>query len=340
MLPPFDRERMTDDPTIADVQAARVALRGTVHRTPLLLSQSFSRLAGAAVWLKAENLQRTGSFKIRGALNAIAQLSPEQKQRGVIAASAGNHAQGVALAGTAAGIPVTIVMPENAATPKREATRGYGAGVILHGETYAEAFRHAERLSQEEHKLLIHAFDDPHVIAGQGTIGLELLDDLADVEVVVVPVGGGGLISGIGVVLKTLNPQIELIGVQAAVAPAALRSFESGSIQTIPPAATLADGIAISRPGEMTLGMMRRYVDEMVLVEELDIAHAMVLLAERAKLIVEGAGAVGAAAIAAGRIRRPGRKIVVVLSGGNVSLAEFARLTQQHTGADGHTAAP
>ncbi|MBI4497340.1 MAG: threonine ammonia-lyase [Chloroflexi bacterium] len=332
-------DSMTTAPTIADVQAARVALRTTVYHTPLLRSQTFSRLAEAEVWFKPENLQRTGSFKLRGALYVIAHLDPELRARGVVAARAGNHAQGVALGGRAAGIAVTIVMPRTAPLPKLEATRGYGAEVILHGENYYEAFQYAERLSRAEGKTLIHAYDNRYVIAGQGTIALEVLDELPDVEVVVVPVGGGGLISGIGLVLKTLSPQVELIGVQAAAAPAALRSYRSGHLETVRPTPTLADGVAVSRPGHITLGMIRRYVDDMVAVTEDEIAHAMVLLAERAKLLVEGAGAVGAAALAAGRIARPGKRIAVVLSGGNVSLPVLARLIQHDQETNGATPA-
>ncbi|MCX6022174.1 MAG: threonine ammonia-lyase [Chloroflexi bacterium] len=322
-------------PTIADVQAARTALRDTVNHTPLLLSRSLSAISGGTVHFKAENLQRTGSFKIRGALNAIAHLTPEQRGHGVVAASAGNHAQGVALAGRAAGIDVLIVMAEGASPAKIAATQGYGATVVLEGAGYADAYRHAEALARETGRMLIHAYDDRYVIAGQGTIGLELLDQLPEVDVVVVPVGGGGLISGIGLAVKTLSPQVELIGVQAAAAPAAAQSFHSGAIETTRPGPTLADGVAVSRPGPLTHALMRRFVDDIVTVGEREIGQAMVLLAERSKLVVEGAGAVGAAAVLAGLVNRPGKRIVVVLSGGNVSLGVLAELIEERDRQEG-----
>ena len=279
-------------------------------------ARSLGQLAGCELLLKAENLQRAGSFKVRGAANKIAFLSPDQKASGVIAASAGNHAQGVALAASNLGIPCTIVMPTGASIPKVEATRGYGAKVLLQGDDFDQSQRHSRRVMRENGMTLIPAFDDPEIIAGQGTIGLEMLEQVEALDTVVVPVGEGGLISGIGLAIKETSPGIKVIGVQAEAATAVADSYKANRRITVKGQATVADGIAVGTPGRITLPLVSRYVDDMVVVEEDEITQAMMLLLERGKLLVEGAGAVGLAAVLGGRIQVAGKKAAVVLSGG------------------------
>ena len=310
------------------LRAAQARLDGQVRHTPLLFSDSFSHRVGAPVYLKAENLQRTGSFKLRGAINKLAQLTPQEAAGGVIAASAGNHAQGVALAAAMRGISATVVMPVAASLAKYEATLGYGATVIRHGTSYDEASVHAQQLARKEGRTFIHAFDDEAVIAGQGTIGLELLSDLPDVELVVVPLGGGGLLAGIALAVKALRPAARVVGVQAATAPAAYRSYHGTRRVTVAPRASVADGIAVGRPGKLTLGVLRKCVDDVVLADEEAISHTVVLLLERSKLLVEGAGAVGLAALLAGEIRLPAGPVAVILSGGNLDVALLGRLVE------------
>lgn len=311
-------------PTLEDVEAARVKLQGIARHTPLEHSQTFSDLAGHPVYLKLEMFQKTGSFKLRGAYNKIANLTDEQRMRGVIAASAGNHAQGVAYAATRYGIPCTIVMPETASLAKIAATQGYGARVVLHGDTYDDAYAHALMLQQEHGYTFVHAFDDPHVMAGQGTIGLELLSDLTDVDTVVVPVGGGGLISGIAVAVKSARPGVRVVGVEAARAACFAASLEQGRIVTLSAASTIADGIAVKRPGDLTFAAVRQWVDDIVTVEDEEIARTMVLLMERSKVVAEGAAATALAAVLYQRITNPGR-CAVVLSGGNVDVTVLSR---------------
>ncbi|HZQ36417.1 MAG TPA: threonine/serine dehydratase, partial [Dehalococcoidia bacterium] len=270
---------------IAAIEAARARLAGVVRTTPLLESRWWSAVAGAPVWLKAENLQRTGSFKIRGASNLIAQLAPEERERGVIAASAGNHAQGVAVAAQAAGIPALVVMPETAPFAKVEATRGYGAEVIQIGMNYQEAASAMERLAAERGLTAVPAFDDERIVAGQGTLGLELVEQLPDLDRVLVPVGGGGLAAGVALAVKSLRPQARIVGVQAAAAPAAARSWRRGGIETVASGPTIADGIAVSRPGAITLPLLERYLDEIVVVGEEAISEAIVGLMEYSKLV-------------------------------------------------------
>lgn len=315
--------------TIADIERAAGRISGLVKRTPLLTSQTFSAMTGARVHLKAENLQRTGSFKIRGAANFIAGMSPAERERGVIAASAGNHAQGVALAAATAGIPSTIVMPRTASFAKVAATRDYGAHVVLHGENFAEAVAEADRLAEAQGLVFVSAFDDPRVIAGQGTLGLEILEEAPAAQVVVIPIGGGGLIGGMAVALKARNPAPRVVGVQASAEPAVVESLKEGRRVTQPPDWTVADGIAVSSPGELTWPLIQRYVDDVVMVSEEEISRAMILLLERAKLLVEGAGAVGLAALLSGAVRAVGQDTVVVLSGGNVDANLLAR-TLEH----------
>ena len=314
--------------TLQDVRRAQSSIAHLVLKTPMLPARSLGDLAGCELLLKAENLQRAGSFKVRGAANKIAALSPSQRAKGVIAASAGNHAQGVALAAGYAGIPCTVVMPVGASLPKVEATRGYGATVLLEGDDFDQAQMHAKRVMRENDLIFIHAFDDPAIIAGQGTIGLEMLEQVSDLDTVVVPMGGGGLISGIALAIKETAPGVGVIGVQVAAATAVVDSYKANQRLTVKPEATVADGIAVGTPGELTIPLVQRYVDDMVVVEEDEVTQAMMLLLERSKLLVEGAGAVGLAAVLGGKIRVAGKKVAVVLSGGNVDSHLIARVVE------------
>jgi threonine dehydratase len=314
--------------TIDDVRAARDTFTADVRRTPLIPSGVLNGLTGGRVLLKAENLQHTGSFKVRGAFNRLAALDRAERERGVIAASAGNHAQGVAVAARALGTNATIVMPRTTPLAKIEATRGYGAEIVLHGESYDEARAHAGEVAREQGRVVISAFDDPLIVAGQGTAGLEIVEDDPDVDAVIVPVGGGGLIAGIAIAVKALRPFARIIGVQAEAAPGTARSLAEGRRTAATPAPTIADGIAVGGPGEVTYPLLRAHVDEMVLVGEDEIAEAMVLLIERSKLVVEGAGAAGVAALLSRKIDVAGRNAVMVLSGGNADINLLARVIE------------
>lgn len=314
--------------TLAEIRAAAVRLRGVAQQTPLLRSRYWSELTGGDVYLKAECLQRTGSFKVRGAANMIAQLSPAERGRGVIAVSAGNHAQGVAVAARAAAIPAVVVMPEGAALAKVEATKGYGARVVQAGRTFAAAHEAMLLLAAERGLTVVPPFDDRRIIAGQGTLGLEIAAEAPDVDLVVCPVGGGGLIAGVSVAIKALAPRARIVGVQAAAVPAAAESHRRRTSITALRGETIADGIAVATPGVLTLPYLLANVDEILAVDEEMITRAMVLLLERAKLVVEGAGAVGVAALAAGLIRPRGGKVVVILSGGNVDLNLLGRIVE------------
>ncbi len=323
-------------PTISDIWRAFEELRGHISTTPMLHSRTFSTMSGADVWLKAENLQRAGSFKVRGATFKIAQLSSEERQQGVIAASAGNHAQGVAIAALAAGIPCTIVMPEGAPQAKVMATQGYGARVELSGETYDDAYTRACEIQAETGATFVHAFNDPDIIAGQGTLGLEILQEVPDVDVLLVPVGGGGLISGVAIAAKALRPEVQIIGVQASGADAAKQSLEAGKIITLPHIDTIADGIGTKRPGELTFAVMRRYVDRIVTVADEDTASAILLLLERCKMLVEGGGAVSVAALLKpGLLDLVGKRVVAILSGGNIDMNLIGRFTEYGMAAQG-----
>ena len=317
--------------TLRDIENAREALGGVIHDTPLDKSSTFSSIAGCEVYLKLENLQKTGSFKIRGAYNKIHSLSPEEKARGVIAASAGNHAQGVAYGASRAGIPATIVMPEAAPLAKVMATRGYGAEVVLAGGVYDEAYNRARELQREKGQTFVHAFDDLAVMAGQGTIGLEILDDLEAVSAIVAPVGGGGLIAGIAAAVKEKAPHVKVYGVQAEGAPAMYMSKRGHALKTTAEAITIADGIAVKVPGEQTFKLVEKYVDDIVVVDDEAIANSILMLLERAKLLVEGAGATSLAAVLAGKIPFPGKngKIVSVVSGGNVDVNFISRIIER-----------
>lgn len=309
-----------DKLTLEKIEEARRRLAGVAHRTPLDFSTTFSEMAGNYVYLKMENMQKTGSFKIRGAYNKVMSLGKEERKRGVITASAGNHAQGVAYAATRAGLPCTIVMPEGAPISKVMATRGYGAEVVLAGGGYDEAYRTAVELQIKSGATFVHGFDDVEVIAGQGTIGLELLEELPDLEAVLVPVGGGGLIAGISFAVKKVKPGVRVIGVQSAGAPAMCLSYNTCSLTESLCTSTFADGIAIRRPGTLNFAVIRETVDEMVTVDDEEIASAILMLLERTKIVVEGAGAVGLAALIHKKTFLTGAKTAVVLSGGNIDV--------------------
>jgi len=307
-------------PTLADVEAARVTVRGVADVTPIETSRYLSEILGVPVFLKCENFQRTGSYKIRGAYNRMSKLTDDEKGRGVVAASAGNHAQGVAFAARQLGIAATIFMPIGVSLPKLQATRAYGAEVVLGGQTVAEPLRAAQEFAKRTGAVYIPPFDHADVIAGQGTVGLELLDQVPELETVVVPIGGGGLISGVASVLKQRAAQqgrsIRVIGVQASNAAAYPVSLAAGVATEISISPTIADGIAVAKPGKLNFDIIREAVDEVVTVGDDDIASAMLVLLERAKMVVEPAGAAGVAAVMSGKITASG-PTVVVLSGGN-----------------------
>ncbi|PSQ18609.1 threonine ammonia-lyase [Halobacteriales archaeon QS_8_69_26] len=306
---------------LADVEAARDRVRETARRTPLEYSNTFSSMTGAEVHLKLENFQRTGSFKIRGATNRIATLPEEGRAAGVVTASAGNHAQGVALAATRTGVDSTIVMPENAPISKVKATESYGGNVVLHGADYNEAAEEAHRIEHEEGRTYVHAFDDPMVMAGQGTLGLEIAEELPELDTVVVAIGGGGLISGVATAVKGLNPEARVVGVQAEGASSVATSLEKGAVHELDSVDTIADGIATRSVGEQTFEVIRERVDEVVTVSDRDIAMAVTHLLERSKTLVEGAGAVPLAAILEEKFDyEEGEVIVPGLCGGNIDL--------------------
>jgi len=323
--------------TLKLIQEAYEAIHPYVYRTILDPSSNLSSLIGTDIYLKMENLQKTGSFKVRGAMNKVLKLSPEERRKGVLAASAGNHAQGVAMAASRLGIPATITMPENAPLAKVSATEGYGAKVILSGAVFDDAYQKALEIQQESGATMIHAFDDLDVMAGQGTIGLEIYQDLPEVDTVLVPIGGGGLIAGIAVALKSLKPSVRIVGVQAAGAPSMAHALEIGKPDAIPRANTLADGIAVKKAGELTFAAVREYVDEVVTVEEEEISQAILLLMERTKSLVEGAGAVAVAAALQGKVDLKGQKTVLILSGGNIDVNFLAQIIERGLRRSGRT---
>ncbi len=308
--------------TLEMIQEAQAALRGIARRTPL---ESAPKI-GDNLYIKAENLQLTGAFKLRGAYNKIRSLTPEEARHGVIACSAGNHAQGIALSATKLGIKSIICMPAGAPISKVEATKGYGAEVVLVPGVYDDAAREAARLSKEEGYTFAHPFNDPYVIAGQGTIGLEILEQLADVEQVVCPIGGGGLISGIAFAVKSLKPSCRVIGVQAASVASMYASRAAGQITTVPDGDTIADGIHVLTPGSLTFELCQKYVDEIVTVSEDEIAAAILALMESQKTVAEGAGATPVAACMFGKVDTSAKKTVCVVSGGNVDVTTLSRV--------------
>lgn len=320
---------------LADVVAARERLRGAVYYTPCAYSQMLSDLTGQQIYLKLENLQMTGAFKERGALNRIATLTPEQAARGVVAASAGNHAQGVAYHATKRGIRALIVMPLATPLVKVTATRGFGAEVVLHGANYDEACEEALRLCAAEGMTFIHPFDDPLVMAGQGTIGLELLEQVPGLEAVAVPIGGGGLIGGIACAIKESRPEVRVIGVQTARLPSMAEAVKQHHPVTIEPATTIADGIAVRRAGDVTFPVIDKYVDEIVTVDEDEIASAILVLLEREKTLAEGAGATALAALLQKKTSLNGARTAVVIGGGNIDVTLLSRIIERGLVQDG-----
>ena len=307
--------------TINDFQAAANRLKSVIHRVPLATSKTFSDMTGAEVYLKYENQQKTGSFKVRGAYNKIMKRYEEGDLKAVVASSAGNHAQGVAFAASRIGVPATICMPRSTPIAKVSATQGYGANVVLHGAIYDEAYAKACEIVETEGAELIHPFDDEDVIAGQGTIALEILSDLPFVDMVLVPAGGGGLVSGVAACIKQINPRIQVIGVQAAGAPAIAENFKKDEVTPSATVHTIADGIAVKNPGKITMEYINQYVDQMVTVTDAEIAGAILLLLERTKQVVEPAGATPLAAILDGKVDIKGKKVCCVLSGGNIDVS-------------------
>lgn len=324
---------------LSEIQEARRRIAGQVLETPCAPSGVLGELFGGRAWLKFENLQRTGSFKERGALNRLLDLSDEERARGVIAASAGNHAQGVAYHASRLGVPATIVMPSRTPLIKVANTERFGARVVLHGEVYDAAMAEALRLKEEHGLTLVHPFDDDLVIAGQGTIGLELLEQVTEMQVLVVPIGGGGLIAGIAAAVKAVRPEVWIVGVEAASLPAALRARAEGEPVTIEAADTIAEGIAVKRIGERTFPMIERYVDEIVTVTEDEIANAILLLLEREKTVAEGAGAAAVAAVVQGKVANvAGKSVAMLLSGGNIDVNLLSRIIDRGLMKDGRLA--
>jgi len=316
--------------TLSDIEAARERLKGIALSTPIIADGRLSKDIGADAHLKAECLQKSGSFKIRGAYNKISQLSDDEKKRGVVAASAGNHAQGVALAASMLGIKSTIVLPEIAPLTKINATRGFGGHVVLHGATFDEAVAYSRDLQEREGYTYVHAFDDEQVLAGQGTIGLEIVESLPDISTVVVPIGGGGLISGIATAIKGLKPNARIIGVQAKEAAWVNPSLKAGHAVKVEIGQTIADGIAVKTPGELTLPVIRELVDEVVEVSEEEIARGVFFAVQNNRLVVEGAGAAALGALLAKKIQvNADETVCVVLSGGNIDANLLARVLEQ-----------
>ena len=319
----------------ADIDAARRRLAGAISETPCAYSQTLSEITGSRCFVKLENLQMTGSFKERGAANLLLQLDEAERGRGVVTASAGNHGLAVAFHAERLGIPAVIVMPEWAPLIKVTSARHHGAEVILDGANFDDAYARARELERERGHVFVHPFDDPRVIAGQGTIGLELLEQRPDLDAVLVPVGGGGLAAGIGVAVKARRPDVRVIGVQAEGLAAMRRSLEAGRRLTLAPAPTIADGIAVRQVGETTFELARRYVDEIVAVSEEELANAILLLLEIEKTVVEGAGAAPLAALVNRKLGLAGARVVLVLSGGNIDVTMLSRIIERGLVKDG-----
>ena len=316
---------------LTDIQEARKILQGIIIPTPILSDEKLSNVIGAKAFLKAESLQRAGSFKMRGAYNKIARLSADEKRRGVVTASAGNHAQGVALAARLNNITATIVLPEFAPLTKVLATKAQGAEVILHGATFDEAVAYSKELGAEKGLVYIHAFDDYSIIAGQGTVGWEIADNLPETSLVVVPIGGGGIIAGVAIAVKNLLPNVRVVGVQAANCSSIAPSLKEGKpLEPLQYYPTIADGIAVKRPGEKTLPIIEQYVDEIVTVTEEEIALGIYHCVQNIRLVVEGAGAAGVAALLAGKIKvKPDDTVCAVLCGGNIDANLLSRVLEQ-----------
>ncbi|MCR5089627.1 MAG: threonine ammonia-lyase [Oscillospiraceae bacterium] len=314
---------------LQDLERAAERLKPILHHTELDLSSTFSSMTGGQIYLKCENRQKTGSFKIRGASNKIAAMIEAGKPCPVVASSAGNHAQGVAYAAHKFGIPATIVMPKAAPIAKVQATQGYGAKVVLAGDCYDDAYAEACRICKEEGAEFLHPYNDPEVIAGQGTLGLEILSDLPYVDVVIVPAGGGGLLAGVASAIKLINPRVRVYGVQAEGADAIAQSYAAGELCTTETASTIADGIAVKVPGDITVDLINRHADGVVTVSDSEIANAILLLMERCKQIVEPAGATPLAAVLSGKLDVKGKRVVCVLSGGNIDVSFIQNIIER-----------
>ena len=314
---------------LQDIELAAQRLRPVLHHTELDMSSTFSEMTGGQIYLKCENRQKTGSFKIRGAGNKIAAIAERGEVKSVVASSAGNHAQGVALAAKNFGIPATIVMPASAPIAKVQATQGYGAKVVLSGDCYDDAYAKACEICREEGATFLHPYNDLEVIAGQGTLGLEILSDLPTADVVIVPAGGGGLLAGVAACIKQINPRIRVIGVQAEGADAIARSFREKRYISTDEVSTIADGIAVKSPGDITVELINRYADDGVTVSAIEISEAILMLTERCKQIVEPSGATPVAAVLKGKVDVRGKKVVCLLSGGNIDVSFIQCIIEQ-----------
>ncbi|MCL2291250.1 MAG: threonine ammonia-lyase [Bacteroidetes bacterium] len=313
----------------ADLIAAQQTMRDTIKSTTLMPSKTFSKLADTQIFMKLENLQTTGSFKVRGAFNKIFHLTEAEKKYPVVAASAGNHAQGVAFSATKLGLKSTIFMPTFTPPTKVSATRSYGADVILTGDSFDDAFAASQEYCKTHNATYIHPFNDPKIIAGQGVVGLEIFIQCPDVDTVIVPIGGGGLISGIAIAMKEMKPSIKIIGVEAEHAASALASHEKGEIVTLPSVSTIADGIAVKRPGDLTFKIIEKYVDDLVTVSDTEIAYAAYLMLQRGKLLVEPAGAAALSAAITRKSNCMGKTVVPVISGGNINMSLLQQIIDQ-----------
>lgn len=313
----------------SEIIKAQVRLRGIAKVTSLERSKSFSQMIGANIFLKLENLQTTGSFKIRGAYNKICCLSEAEQKAGVVCASAGNHAQGVAFSATRLGVKSTIFMPVTTPPLKVIATRGYGANVVLSGNSYDDAYAAAKAFADEHRATYIHAFNDPYIIAGQGTIGLELLDQLDDVQDVIVPIGGGGLIAGVALAIKSIKPNVRIIGVEAESAQSMHDSLREGHLVDLTSSQTIADGIAVKKPGELTFEAAKRYVDEVVVVNDAEMAHALYLLLQRAKVLAEPSGIASVAALLSKKVDANNRNAICIISGGNINMGILEQIIEK-----------
>ena len=316
------------DLELKEIEKAAQRLAPTIHRTKIEQSTTFSNMSGADVYLKYENQQKTGSFKIRGASNKIAALVERGEIKAAVASSAGNHAQGVAYASHVHGIPSTIVMPKSTPIAKVSATEGYGAKVVLQGDCYDDAYNKACEITEKEGATFLHPFDDLEVMAGQGTIGIEILEDLPTVDMVIVPAGGGGLLAGVAACIKQINPRVQIVGVQAEGAPAIAKSFKAKKKVVTDNVTTIADGIAVKAPGDKTVEIINKYADDVVTVSDAEISEAILLLLERTKQMVEPAGASPLAAVLNGKVDVKGKKVVCVLSGGNIDVSFVNRIIE------------
>lgn len=316
------------DLPLEEIEKAKARLANTIHKTKLEKSTTFSNMTGAEIYLKYENQQKTGSFKIRGASNKIAALCERGEIKAAVASSAGNHAQGTAYASRVHGIPATIVMPKSTPIAKANATEGYGAKVVLYGDCYDDAYAKAIETAEKEGATFIHPFDDFEVMAGQGTIGIEILEDLPMADMIITPAGGGGLLAGVAACIKQINPRIEVVGVQAEGAPAIFESFNRKEHFTSDSVSTIADGIAVKSPGTNTIEIINKYVDKMVTVSDAEISSAILMLIERTKQVVEPAGATPLAAVLSGKLDIKGKKVACVMSGGNIDVSFIQRIIE------------